>query len=142
MIRHSVLVRGPVAEVFHRFTAGIGQWRPLESFSYGGERAGALILEGHAGGRFYERFRDGEEHEIGRVLVHEPPHQVVFTWTQANWAGPTEVEVRFDAEGDHTRVQLEHRGWERIGEGAAGAERAFGGGWAAILDRFAASYRG
>ncbi|HEY8414287.1 MAG TPA: SRPBCC domain-containing protein [Thermaerobacter sp.] len=142
MIRHSVLVRGPVAEVFHRFTAGIGQWWPLESFSYGGERAGALILEGHAGGRFYERFRDGEEHEIGRVLVHEPPHRVVFTWTQANWAGPTEVEVRFDAEGDHTRVQLEHRGWERIGEGAAGAERAFGGGWAAILDRFAASYRG
>ena len=142
MIRRSVSVRGPVAEVFDRFTAGIGQWWPLEHFSYGGERAGDLILEGHAGGRFFERFRDGEEHEIGRVLVYEPPHRVVFTWTQANWAGPTEVEVRFFPEGDGTRVELEHRGWERIGEGADGAERAFDGGWASILDRFAASVMG
>ena len=136
MIRRSVVVRGPVEAVFTRFTAGIGQWWPLDQFSYGGDRRADLILEDHAGGRFYERFRDGEEHEIGRVLVYEPPHRVVFTWNQANWPEPTEVEVRFYPEGAFTRVELEHRGWERLGEAGPGTQQAFGGGWGIILGRF------
>ncbi|HEY8487447.1 MAG TPA: SRPBCC domain-containing protein [Thermaerobacter sp.] len=137
MIRRSVVVRGPVEAVFTRFTAGIGQWWPLDQFSYGGDRSADLVLEGRAGGRFYERFRDGEEHEIGRVLVYEPPYRVVFTWNQANWAGPTQVEVRFFPEGDATRVELEHRGWDELGEAGAATQRAFAGGWGVILDRFA-----
>jgi len=28
---------------------------------------------------------------------------------------PTEVEVRFVPDGEGTRVELEHRGWERVG---------------------------
>ncbi|QBS36569.1 ATPase [Thermaerobacter sp. FW80] len=137
MIRRTVVVRRPVEDVFDRFTAGMGHWWPLEQFSYGGDRAGDLILEGHAGGRFYERFRDGEEHEIGRVLVYDPPHRVVFTWNQANWAGSTEVEVRFHPEGTGTRIELEHRGWEQLGEAGTGTQQAFDGGWGVILDRFA-----
>ena len=37
---------------------------------------------------------------------------------------PTEIEVTFTDEGGKTRVDLEHRGWERLGEHAARRGRA------------------
>jgi hypothetical protein len=50
----------------------------------------------------------------------------------------TEVEVRFVAvEPDHTRVELEHRGWERLGDLAAQARSSYEGGWPGVLDAFA-----
>jgi hypothetical protein len=54
----------------------------------------------------------------------------------------TEVEVRFVAEGPGTtRVELEHRNLERMGERAAEVRDALDatGGWAGLLDLFAAA---
>lgn len=138
MIHKSVIVRRPVAEAFRVFTEEIGNWWPLDRFSYGGDRRHLLILEGRPGGRFYERFRDGEEHEIGRVVAYEPPARVVFTWNEAGWEAPTEVEVRFTAEGDGTRVELLHRGWERIGADGTRIGHMFDRGWQEILALYAA----
>jgi hypothetical protein len=48
----------------------------------------------------------------------------------------TEVEVRFTPENGRTRLELEHRGWERYG---GAAEDAFGGyhsGWDVVLARY------
>ena len=61
----------------------------------------------------YERAPDGQEHDWAAILVYEPPHRVVLEWKVNSAAPPTEVEVRFTQDGDGTRVELEHRGWER-----------------------------
>jgi hypothetical protein len=54
---------------------------------------------------------------------------------------PTEVEVRFLPDGDGTRVELEHRGWERVGAESAEVREAYGSpqGWVTTLNVFAAA---
>ena len=55
-------VAGSPEDAFDLFTAGIGQWWPLkEGYSFGGDRAPEIVLEAAPGGRFYERFVDGDE---------------------------------------------------------------------------------
>jgi uncharacterized protein YndB with AHSA1/START domain len=138
-IEKSILVKQPPAAAFRHFTGDIGKWWPLrEGLSFGGERAHEIFLEPRVGGRFFERFRDGEEFEIGRVTAYDPPSRVVFTWKQPGWDSATEVEVRFRAEGDGTRVALEHRGWEAIGDAARKSRDGYAGGWDLALSRYAA----
>jgi uncharacterized protein YndB with AHSA1/START domain len=140
-IRRSVTVRAPLERAFDVFTRQMQTWWPLETHSI---RAGRdkrppeeLHLEPRAGGRFYEKTGD-EEHRWGNVLVCEPPHRIVFEW-QVNPSRPaTEVEVTFTALEAGTRVDLVHRGWERL----ADAEEARSGyasddGWNRVLGRFA-----
>ncbi|MBI3769155.1 MAG: SRPBCC domain-containing protein [Deltaproteobacteria bacterium] len=138
-IRKSIFVKRPVDRTFRIFTERIGSWWPLkEGFSFGGERAAEIVLEGREGGRFFERFADGEEFEIGVVTAYAPPDRVVFTWAPPQWDAPTEVEVRFSPEQDGTRVDLEHRGWERAGTRARDLHDRFSGGWERIVACFAA----
>jgi hypothetical protein len=98
-----------------------------------------VVLEGRVGGRLYERWHDGGEVDWGRVLAWEPPARLVLSWSPTlERRPPTEVEVRFLAvEPDHTRVELEHRGWERLGDLAAQARSSYEGGWPGVLDAFA-----
>jgi uncharacterized protein YndB with AHSA1/START domain len=133
-VRESITVNRGIADAFRLFTDGIGEWWPLKSspFSYGGERADKIFLETKVGGRFYERFSDGEEFVVGRVTACEPPTRIVFTWKDPSWKVPTEVEVRFSPSGTGTRVDLEHRGFDAAGvqpEEAAG----WGDGWKTVL---------
>ena len=89
------------------------------------------------GGRFYERYTDGEEHAAGQVLRWEPPRGIAYTWQHDNWAGPTEVEVRFIAEAPGvTRVELEHRAWDRLGAIAAEMREMYQNGWPTVLGCF------
>ena len=57
---------------------------------------------------------------------------------------PTEVEVQFIEQDDgQTRVDLEHRGWERLGELANTGRGEYAGGWnLASEERFAAAANG
>jgi uncharacterized protein YndB with AHSA1/START domain len=56
------------------------------------------------------------EFKIGRISVWEPGERLVFAWRQASFSPEqsAEVEVRFEAVGDETRVSIEHRAWESI----------------------------
>jgi uncharacterized protein YndB with AHSA1/START domain len=138
-ISKSIFVKRPVAAAFRLFTAEIGTWWPLkEGLSFGGERAHQIFMEARVGGRFFERFTDGEEFECGKVTVYEPPARVAFTWRQPDWDGPTEVDVRFVPERDGTRVLLEHRGWERLAEASRSSRDSYDGGWDFALSRYAA----
>jgi uncharacterized protein YndB with AHSA1/START domain len=133
-VRESITVKRPVAEAFRLFTDGIGDWWPLKGrHSYGGDRADKIFLEARPGGRFYERFSDGEEFEVGRVIACEPPNRIVFTWKDPDWNGPTEVEVRFFPSAGATRVDLEHRGWETAGPKAMETVPGWQQGWKAVL---------
>jgi uncharacterized protein YndB with AHSA1/START domain len=139
-IKKSVHVKRPVDTTFRLFTDGIGKWWPLkEGFSFDTKRAAEIFLEGRLGGRFFERFSDGEEAEIGVVTAYAPPDRIVFTFKSPDWESPTEVEVRFSPESDGTRVDLEHRNWERAGAKAKGMRDAFNGGWERVLGSFVAA---
>ena len=76
-----------------------------------------------------------------RWLQWDPPHRVVLTWHPGQDAdAASEVEVRFTAsEGGGTRVELEHRGWERFGESAMLRRHGYvgPGAWGHVLDHFA-----
>jgi uncharacterized protein YndB with AHSA1/START domain len=137
-IRKSIHVKRPVEQTFRLFTEEIGRWWPLkEGCSFGGPRAAAIFLEGRQGGRFFERFTDGEELDVGVVTTYAPPSRIVFSWTPKEWDAPTEVEVRFSPERDGTRVELEHRGWERAGARARDLRDRYEGGWNRVLACFA-----
>ena len=107
----------------------------------GGDRADKIFLEPKVGGRFYERFSDGEEFEVGRVIACEPPTRIIFTWKDPNWKAPTEVEVRFSPAGNGTRVDIEHRGFDAAGvqpEEAAG----WADGWKTVLATYVEAANG
>lgn len=138
-VSKSIFVKRPVEAAFRHFTADMGKWWPLkEGFSREPARAHEIVLECRAGGSFYERYGDGVIAPIGRVTAFEPPARVAFTWRQGVWTVDTLVEVRFAAEGDGTRVTLEHTGWEALGERAAELSGRYAGGWQTILERYAA----
>jgi uncharacterized protein YndB with AHSA1/START domain len=137
VIRKSVTVRVPVDTAFHVFTAELGSWWPLASKSVSQEEAETVVVEPGAGRRVYERARSGEEHLWGEVLVWEPPSRFAFSWHPGRAAETSqEVDISFTAVEEGTRVELEHRGWERlVGPGGEIPEH-FDSGW----DEALASY--
>ena len=146
-IRKSISVEAPLERAFAVFTDGISGWWPLETHSVGagrdGVRAESATLEPADGGRLYERMSDGREAAWGRVLVWEPPHRVVLTWHPGTpESEATELELRFTAEGEGTRVELEHRGWERLAEKGKDYRARYDGGWDEVLARYAEAASG
>ena len=132
-IRKSITVARPPEIAFRVFTEEIGRWWPLkQGFSFGRERAQDIIIEGRQGGRFFERFTDGTEFEVGRVTTFQPPEVIRLTWKAPDWEGSTDIEVRFVAEVGGTRVELEHRGFEQSPKMSETGKR-YDGGWNVIF---------
>lgn len=142
-VRKSIFVDASPSHAFDVFTAGIGRWWP-KTHKIGPADLDRPIIEPRSGGRWYELDVDGSECEIGKVAVWEPPSRLVLIWqlTPEFTYDPgliTEVEVLFTPEGDGTRVDLEHRDLERMGDKAdAMRETVSGpGGWPGLLQLFA-----
>jgi uncharacterized protein YndB with AHSA1/START domain len=146
-VRREILVHVPQQRAFTVFTERFDSWWP-RSHHIGASDMREAVMEPRAGGRWYERGVDGSDCEWGRVLAYEPPSRLVLSWAiSAQWgvepdaAHASEIEVTFAPEGDGaTRVTLEHRHFERHGDGAAKIRDAVGGegGWGGLLDRYAA----
>ncbi len=136
-VAESIRVNATPEEAFDYFTSRIGEWWPLDKASYGGDRAKEIFLEPRVGGRFFERFVDGDELQAGSVVECDPPDRIIFTWRTADWEGETEVEVTFTPVADGTRVDLTHRGFERIGPAGPDVAAGFRGGWPGVMAAFA-----
>jgi hypothetical protein len=135
-IRKSVVVRRTPAEAFDIFTAGIGRWWPRERFSIYQAESRTCAMEPGVGGRIYELSNQGERGEWGTVTCWEPPDRFAMSWHPGgNPATPTEVEVRFIAVPEGTRVELEHRDWIRLGDQAKQAREGYEGGWPYVFER-------
>ena len=100
-LRMSFDVACSAGHAFTVWTSGIGTWWPPDHTVTG--RAEHIVLEGGVGGRIYERTADGTEHEWGEVTVWQPPARLAYLW----YLGRDRA--------DATRVEIEHRGWERLG---------------------------
>ena len=142
-VRKSIFVNAPPEHAFDVFTNGIGHWWP-KSHHIGKGDLDRPVLEPKPDGRWYERAIDGSECEIGKVLVWDPPARLVLIWqlTAEFQFDPnlvTEVEVQFRSEGKGTRVDLEHRNLERLGETAEILREKIDapGGWSGLLALFA-----
>jgi len=133
-LRKSIRVERPPQTAFKVFCEEIGQWWP-KGPSFGGKVLADMRIEGRVGGRFYERYGDGTEYDIGQVTAYQPPGRVAFTWRAPSWEIATQVEVRFIADGSGTRVELEHSGWEQD-EKIRDARKSYDGGWDFMLGQY------
>jgi uncharacterized protein YndB with AHSA1/START domain len=125
---------------FELWTARASQWWPV-AHTVSAEPGLNVIFEGRPGGRIYERTPAGEEVEWGEVRVWEPPRRLSYLWhIRADRADATEVDITFANQGDGgTRVEIEHRGWERLGARGPSWRDANAGGWKGLLPHFQAA---
>ena len=138
-IRRSVTVDCSVEHAFATFTERIHEWWPLAKHSIEKYESGSppetVVFRGGAGGQVYERTTKGEELKWADVVAYDPPHRFVLAWnpSREQTRPPTEIEVTFTDEGGRTRVDLEHRGWERLGDEGAEARQGYSQGWVSVL---------
>jgi hypothetical protein len=144
-VRKTVVVEATPQRAFEVFTAGIDRWWP-KSKGIGAAPIRESLIEPFEGGRWYTKFEDGTEAVVGHVLVWRPGERFVVSWEiSAEWksdarvAFASEVEVRFLADtAARTRVELEHRNFERMGAAAGETMRkGVDGGWPTMLELFA-----
>jgi uncharacterized protein YndB with AHSA1/START domain len=146
-VRKQITVACSVEQAFRTFTEGIGTWWPVRTHSITADADGsnppeAVVFETEAGGRLYERARDGRECDWATILVWEPPHRIVLEWKVNPVAPPTEVEVGFAPASTGTRVELEHRGWERYADGGSAERASYDSGWHGVLGRYEGAVSG
>jgi hypothetical protein len=139
VIRKSVTVDCSVEEAFRVFSAEPTTWWPAESHSLHGERVEEIVFEGREGGDVYERTHTGDKGHWATVLAWEPPNRLALAWEVTPSLVGTVVEVRFVPEGAGTRVELEHRGWERVAEDAAAKRDDYDSGWSYVLGKYVES---
>ena len=145
-VRKTITVQASQQHAFEVFTSGIDEWWP-RSHHIGKSPLKRTVIQGSVGGRCYGEQEDGTDCPWGTVLTWEPPRRFVMAWQiTADWqyepdlAKSTEVEVRFTGQPDgSTRVDLEHRFFERMGPAGAtmraGVDATMG--WGDLLVMFA-----
>jgi uncharacterized protein YndB with AHSA1/START domain len=139
-IRLAFVVDCPVEHAFEVWTARIGQWWPADH-TVTAEPGLLVVLEGRPGGRIFERAAGGLEHDWGVVTIWEPPSRLGYTWhLNRDPSDATDVEITFLTRDEATTtVEIEHRGWERLGsDGVAWRDRNQGG-WATLLPHYIAA---
>lgn len=142
-VRKSFSVKAAPDRAFKVFTESMGRWWPPSHHIGEGDLA-EITIEPREGGRWYETTSTGATCDWGRVLVWDPPRQLVLAWQlSADWTHDpglvTEVAVTFTPDGEGTRIDFEHRGLEAYGARAEEVARSIGSaeGWPAILAAFA-----
>jgi len=119
---------------FELFTRRMGEWWPMQGYSIAGEKAVGVRFEDWVGGKVFEVVEDGTEWEWAEVLAWEPPHRLVLAWHPVpEPTVSTELEIRFAPLEEGTRVVLEHRGWERLGDLGVTARVDYDEGWLPVL---------
>ena len=134
-LRITFEVACPAEHAFDVWTTDFGTWWPPDHTV---TVQGDVVLEGRVGGRIYERAADGVEHDWGEIVVWDPPSQLVYLWHIGRERGDaTEVQIRFiPRDAELSRVEIEHRGWDRLGPAAAARREHNRAGWEGVLAHF------
>ena len=138
VVEKSVTVSVPVARAFEVFTAEIGTWWPLRTHAVDTERSETVVMEGRVGGRLFERTPTGEEHVWGTLVAWEPPNRIVYSWHPGRGEETAqEVEITFSPEGEGTRVDIRHYGWEKLGDRLEETVASYNEGWDKVIAVYA-----
>ena len=124
-VRVNVLVDLDPAEAFEVFTEEIDSWYRRGPHSFADPaRAMGMRFEPGVGGHLIEVYDEqtGQGRAVGEVTVWEEGCRLVLVDSYQ-----TEFEVTFRAEGEGTRVELEHRGLEQLRPDLADKHGKFGG---------------
>ena len=145
-VRKSIAVKCAPERAFAVFTEGFDSWWP-RSHHIGSSPMRKAVIEGRPGGRCYSQQEDGTDCPWGQIIAWEPPRRLVMAWMitpqwkyEPDISKASEVEVVFTSLADgSTRVDLEHRHFERLGSGweAMRAGVSAEGGWGSLLSLFA-----
>jgi uncharacterized protein YndB with AHSA1/START domain len=137
VIRKSVAVSAPIERAFRVFTEEMGTWWPLRTHAVDTESSDTVIMEGRVGGRLFERTPSGDEHVWGTVSAWEPPRRVTYSWHPGRGEETAQqVEVTFTAEGDATRVDVAHWGWEKLADRLEETIASYDDGWDLVIARY------
>ena len=146
-VKKSIIVNATLEHAFDVFTAGFDSWWP-RSHHIGKSPMEKAVIEMRVGGRCYSTQVDGTDCDWGQILEWDPPHRFVLAWQithewgyQPDLSKSSEVEIRFTAQpGGGTRVDLEHRHFERMGPDGDSMRVGVGGpgGWPGLLEQFKA----
>jgi hypothetical protein len=124
---------------FQVWTARLSQWWP-RSHTVTGDSTVDIVLEPWVGGRIFERAADGAEHEWGQITDWDPPTRFGYRWhLRQDRADATQVTVTFVDLMGHTRVEIEHTGWERLGANGPDLRERNGAGWRGLLPHLIAA---
>ncbi|WP_263351197.1 SRPBCC family protein [Acidicapsa acidisoli] len=144
-VRKNVRVRANAARAFRVFTEGLDTWWP-KTHHIGKSPMTKAVMEGRVGGRCYSDQEDGTQCDWGQILVWEPPTRFVMAWQvtpawqfEPDLAKCSEVEVTFTPSEDGTTwVELEHRHFERHGDGGGNMRNQVDqpGGWSQLMELF------
>jgi uncharacterized protein YndB with AHSA1/START domain len=146
VVRKTMTVKASVEHAFSVFTDAYDSWWP-RSHHIGKSPMKEAIIEPRVGGRCYTTQVDGTECDWGQILEWDPPHRFVLAWQithewgyQPDLAKSSEVEIRFTPVVGGTRVDLEHRHFERMGPGGDAMRIGVDSpnGWGDLLKLFAA----
>jgi uncharacterized protein YndB with AHSA1/START domain len=138
VIRKEVHVNAPVDRAFAVFTAGLPEWWPMETHSI---RNGVTSVDWRVGGIAVETVGE-ERFEWGDVLEYDPPSSFRLRWRVNPEKPPTELKVVFLADGEGTRVELTHSGWERFLEAGDEGFHSYSSGWDIVLGHYVAYVNG
>jgi uncharacterized protein YndB with AHSA1/START domain len=145
-VKQSVVVEAPIERAFKVFTEDFGSFKPAEHNMLRVAIA-ETVFEPKVGGFLYDRGADGSVCRWARVLAYEPPNRLLMSWDispqwqiESDPKKTSEWEVRFIAEtSQRTRVEIEHRHFDRHGEGWQGVREGVAAdqGWPLYLQRYA-----
>ncbi len=137
-VRKSIVVQCSVERAFHVFTERMEDWWPFEGHSLFDAQGKAVVFEPRAGGRVLEVSTTGEEGLWGTLTAWDPPSGLAMSWHPGRGEETAQdLEIRFSPEGEATRVDLTHTGWERLGDRMAEIGGHYAEGWDVVLGRFA-----
>lgn len=125
------------AHAFTTWTSRISGWWP-QDHTITGQVGLEVVLEPGVGGRIYERTPTGTEHDWGQVTIWEPPTRLAYSWhLRRDRNQATDVEIRFIALAeDRTRVEIEHYGFDHLGDAAMDWRDRNRNSWQTLLPHY------
>lgn len=133
-VEKTIVLACSVEHAFEVFTKQLDLWWPPGHRKFQGS---TLSLETRVGGLFLEVGDDGEEHLMGEVIACDPPHHIAYTWTPGSIKLPTQVEIRFESQGEATRVDVVHReGDAALGDKWPSRVEIYTRSWDTVLEAF------
>lgn len=122
---------------FDLFTRELGDWWPVDSHSLAagsGERPTDVTVEPRAGGKITETLPDGTTADWATITDWRPGERLRVNWyVGRDPSEATDLTVDFTAEGDVTRVDLTHDGFDRLGPSGEETCASYRTGWDTVL---------
>jgi hypothetical protein len=141
-IKKTIVVNGSPAEAFRIFVHEIHHWWP-HAYTWSQDALVEMRIEAQPGGLCTEIGPHGFRCDWGRVIQWVENEKIGFLWQISPRREPvpqpekaSEVQLSFDAQGDHSHVERMHDHFERHGEGSKQYKEMMGSayGWPYILE--------